>query len=138
MPISPAKDRTASRRAESIWTNRAAVLPFAVEISRLTEPADRVLQRLPVRPRAKAEVAFGLGRSEEHAVFGHAEAVQGRKRLASGEPSHPFRNIGDRNCCGAGDTKARRTAADQVRDVGEHIGEQDIRAAENVALADDT
>ena len=31
----------------------------------------------------------------------------------------------------------RRSAPDQTRDVGQHVGEQDVGAAENVTLADD-
>jgi hypothetical protein len=32
------------------------------------------------------EIALGFRRGEKHAVFGHAQPVQGGKRLASGEP----------------------------------------------------
>ena len=58
------------------------------------------------------------------------------ERLAAGEPGHCLRRVGDRNDHGGGNAQPRRPAAHDTRDVGEHVGEQDVGAAEDVAFAD--
>src|ERR1700726_4205140 len=126
-----------SLMSQSEFSYRGLVSPLSVQIPRLAKPIDRVGKRLAIGPRAEAEVAFGFGRAEEHVMLGHAQAVDRRKRFASGEARHDFGGISDRHGGSMGNAQPRRAPADQAGDVAEHVGKQHVLAAENVALADD-
>src|SRR5580692_5137543 len=124
--------------SQTEFSHRGLVSPLAVQIAALAKPIDRVGKRLAIGSRAKAEVAFGFGGGEEHMMFGHAQAVDGRKGFASGEARHDFGGISDRHGGSMGYAQPRRAPADQAGDVAEHVGKQHVLAAENVALADDS
>ena len=94
------------------------------------------LERLPVGPRAKAEIALGLRGGKEHAVRRHAQPVQGDEWFASGDPSCRLGKVSDRKDRGARNAQARRSPAGKPRDLGKHIGERHVLAAENIAFAD--
>ena len=59
-----------------------------------------------------------------------------RERRAPGQPGGRFGGLGDRNHRREREFQPRRPPADQPRDLGQHVGQQHVFAAENVALAD--
>ena len=69
-------------------------------------------------------------------MFCHVHSIAGRKRFAPGDVRHGFGNICDRDEGPPRQPHARRAAADQPGYIVQHLREQDILPAEDVALAD--
>ena len=100
------------------------------------EPVDRLDQSVAVGPRRIAELAARLRVVEVHVVARHAKPIDGGERLAAGEAGGEFRTIGKRVERGARQPHQRRPAADDPGDLGQHLAQRHVLAAEDIALAD--
>src|SRR4029450_7745089 len=116
----------------AIWIVSAALAQIAV----LPKPGDRIRNAVTVGTRGIAKLPARLRIIEEHVVARHAQAVERQERLASGDEANALGERRQREQRRDRHTPARRRATDDARDLGQHVAQIDVLAAQDVALAE--